>query len=159
MTLHNLRIVLSTMTDMISLERMLATLYATCGAAFPEDRLFWLGLADQEEQHAESIERLLRLVSERPEEFEVGRPFTSAAIQTIKAGISGHIEAAQRGRLTRDKALFICRDIENSVLESSYRDIVKSGNVEFKRVIEAIVQQTLAHKSAVTKKIASLTAG
>ncbi len=159
MTLPSLTAVLSTMDEMVELELMLAALYTACSEAFPEDRDFWQDLTEQEQQHAEFIARLKRLVASQPGEFDMGRAFNSTAIQTIKRGLALHIEQLHQGHLARDKALFIVRDIENSVLETNYRDILKSNNVEFKTTIETIVKQTATHKIALADRIAKLPRG
>lgn len=146
--------VLLVMNDMVSLEVALAELYEACSARFPEDRNFWLAIRNQEQLHAQSIGKLAELVSSHPREFTFGRPFNPGVIKTILASVRSYTEQVQKGQLQRQRALFIARDLENSVLEAHYSDVVSTSNVEFGKAIEAITKDTLAHKNLFAAKVA-----
>jgi hypothetical protein len=49
--------------------------------------------------------------------------------------------------------LFISRDIEQSILESRYGEIVKSSDVEFQSLMKEIESETLAHREFLNDKI------
>jgi hypothetical protein len=147
MTPRTLQDVLPVMNDMANLELALAALYQACGERYPENGDFWLTIQRQEELHAQSIKGLADLVSTHPEEFKCGRPFNSAAIKTILSSVASHTDRVRKGQLSRQRALFLSRDIENSVLEANYGDVVSTDNVEFRRTIDRIREDTLAHKS------------
>lgn len=153
MTLHNLPAVLATMDEMIDLELTISALYAACGDAFPEDPELWRTLAQQERQHAEFIARLKTLTAEHAQDFALGRPFNATAIRTLKSGISTHIEHLRQGHVSRQTILFICRDLEKSILEANYRAFVTSTNVEFRTLSETIARQTLAHQHLLEEQI------
>lgn len=93
------------------------------------------------------------MVSAHPEEFKCGRAFNSAAIRTILASIESYTAQARSGQLQPQRAVFIAKDIENSLLEARYTDIVSSGNVEFKKTIARIDEETRAHKDLFTRKL------
>ncbi len=151
---QNLQQLLKVMEEMVGLELALANLYQTCGEVFPEDHHFWLAIKHQEELHADSIRKMIVLVSARPQDFEPGRTFNATAIGTIKKGIQEHVEALKRRQISRIHMLMIARDIEGSVLEAHYRDIVKTANVQFVELIDRIDHQTMEHKNLLIKKIA-----
>ncbi len=154
MNSQNLQQLIEVMEEMVSLELALANLYQTCGEAFPEDLHFWLAIKHQEELHADSIRKMIVLVSARPQDFAPGRAFNATAIRTIKNGILEHVEALKRRQISRIHMLMIARDIEGSVLEAHYRDIVKTANVQFVELIDRVDHQTMEHKNLLIKKIA-----
>ena len=49
--------------------------------------------------------------------------------------------------------LFISRDIEQSILEKQYAEIVRSANIEFHSLINEIISDTLTHREFLNDKI------
>ena len=154
MTQRSMKDVLQVMNDMAGLEVALAELYQACSEQYPEDQAFWLAIKRQEELHAQFIGKLAELISSHPQEFRFGRPFNSVAIKTILSNVKDHTAQVRKGQLQRQRALFIARDIENSVLESNYREIVTTDNVEFRNTIDLIAKDTLAHRNLLAAKVA-----
>jgi hypothetical protein len=154
MTLRTLKDVALVMNDMVGLELALAALYQACAERFPADRDFWGTIESQEEMHAKAITRLADLIAAHPQEFKCGRQFNSAAIKTILAGVASYTAQVRSGQIQRQRALFIARDIENSVLEANYCDIVSTDNVEFRKTIERIAEDTRTHKSLFAAEVA-----
>ena len=154
MTPRNLQDVLDVMNDMVALEVALAELYEACSEQFPEDKNFWLAIKRQEELHAQFIGTLSELVASHPQEFQFGRPFNSTAIKTTLSSVRNYTETVRKGLLQRKRALFMARDIENSVLEAKYGDIVSTDNIEFRKTIDLISRDTLAHKNLFAAKVA-----
>lgn len=146
--------VFQVMGDMVSLELALAELYQACSEQFPEDQNFWLAIKHQEELHAKLIQQLADLISSRPQEFKYGRPFNSVAIKTTLSSIKTYTESVRKGLLERKRALFMARDIENSVLEANYGEIVSTDNVEFQKILERVTKDTAAHKDIFAAKVA-----
>lgn len=154
MTPRTIQDVFHVMNDMAALELALAELYQACSEQFPEDKNFWLAIRNQEELHATLIKELIELVSAHPQEFNFGRPFNSVAIKTTLSSVQNYTESVRKGLLERKRALFMARDIEQSVLEAKYSEIVTTDNVEFRKVIERISKDTLAHKNVFAAKVA-----
>jgi len=146
------------MDDLVSLELALAALYQACSERFPDTKGFWLAIQHQEEAHAQSIRGLAGLISAHPEEFRSGRPFGSAAIRTIVSSVAGYTEQVRNRQLSRRRALIIARDIENSVLEAKYGEIVATDNVEFAGTIRRLAEDTLAHRNLFAAEVAKLPA-
>lgn len=145
---------LKVMNDMIRLEEAFADLYQECSEKFPEDQKFWIAICHQEKLHAKFIRELLDLVSANPAEFKFGRPFSAVAIKTILSNIQDLTEQVRSGKFDRKRALFRARDIENSVLETKYHEIVSTENLKFKEIIDRIMKDTSSHKNLLAAKIA-----
>ncbi len=52
--------------------------------------------------------------------------------------------------------LFIARDIERSLIEARYDEIVKTNDIEYQNLVKRIVSQTVVHKGMIDKKIATV---
>lgn len=154
MKLRTIKDVFQVMDDMVSLELALADLYQACSEQFPEDKNFWLAIRHQEELHAKLIKQLAALVESHPEEFNFGRPFNSAAIRTTLSSVRNYTESVRKGMLERKRALYMARDIENSVLEANYGEIVSTDNIEYTKIIDRIRHDTLTHKNLFAAKVA-----
>jgi hypothetical protein len=135
------------------LERALAELYRTCGEAWPADREFWLGMEMRKEKHALNIERMLGFIEERPEGFELGRPIQPAVIQTIIAGIRQSIDKVKRGEIGEEQMLYIGRDIEQSMVERRYNEMVKGRQMRYQLLLKEILVDNLAHQEYLDQKI------
>lgn len=145
---------LAVLTDMTRLEEEFAELYEACSRKFPEDDKFWLSIANQEHLHAGYIRELKRKIEENPADFSAGRTFNVRAIKTIIENISNTREEVNSGRIDHKRALGIAKDIENSLLEAKYHEIVKTSNLDFQQLIDRIVMDTDSHKKLFAAKFA-----
>ena len=153
---RNMQDVLSVMNDMVRLELALADLYQACSEQFPEDSNFWLAIKRQEELHAKYLRILTDLIASHPQEFSFGRPFNSKVIGIILSSVTGYTDQVRKGQLQRQRALVIAKDIENSVLEANYGDIVTTKNLEFKKTLDLISNDTLSHRNLFAAKVAKI---
>ena len=55
--------------------------------------------------------------------------------------------------MTRRQALFILRDVEQSLLESKYTEILKTNDLEYNDLVKEIMAQTEGHKKMLSRKI------
>ena len=146
------------MRMMAATERFIAEFYRTCAELWPEDREFWLDVVAEEEKHARNIEEMAKIVSAKPERFELGRAFNPAAIRTVMTGIEGQVDRLKKGLITRDRLMIVARDIEASVMEKSYREIVRTTDLEYLNLVKEIVEDTSRHKSAIEKRCEEISA-
>jgi len=154
-----LKNLLEVMSMMAETERLIADLYRTCADIWEEDREFWLATVAEEKKHAKNIEKMAQIIVAKPEQFEMGRPFNQVAIRTIKTGLEGQLERLKKGQFTRERMLFVARDIEASVIEKSYAEIVRTNDVGYQALVNEIVQDTTKHKNSIEQRIQELKAG
>ena len=146
----NLTNVLKAMTEF---ELAVAELYRACSQTWLVDKEFWADMEKAEMKHAENINKMNRIVSEKPERFEMGHVLKPAAIQTSISGIKSNIQRLKKKELFQKNMLFIARDLEQSILESHYADIVRTNDVEFQALINQVLSDTVAHREWLNKKI------
>jgi len=155
-SLQNLKEIMHMMAET---ELLIAELYRTAAETWKEDREFWLETVAEEEKHAYNINKMLAIVTLKPERFELGRPFNKVAITTIKNGLEGNLDRLKKGQIIREKMLNLARDIEASLIEKSYGEIVRTNDVEYQSLVEEIVSDTFNHKKAIEERITALKSG
>ena len=141
---------------LVDLELTIGDYYKTCAEKWPQDEVSWTEIYKQEQEHAESIEKMSEMISKSPDKFILGRSFNPVAIGTIISGIRKNSELVNANALSKLKALSIASDIENSALESKVDEIVKTDDLAFLEITKRIVLQTRKHKEHFDKKIAEL---
>lgn len=142
-----------TLDMMAELEQILSEFYKCAGDLWEEDSEFWADLAQAEVSHAEHIRKMAGILNKKPQEFELGRPLNIAAINTAISGVKNNIQRLKKGELNKKQTLFISRDIEQSMLESKYTEILKTKDIECQQLISEIALQTEMHKNFLLKKI------
>ena len=68
---------------LVDLELTIGDYYKTCAEKWPQDEVFWTEIYKQEQEHAESIEKMSEMISKSPDKFILGRSFNPVAIGTI----------------------------------------------------------------------------
>jgi hypothetical protein len=108
-------------------------------------------------KHADNLDRMNQIISERPENFELGRSFSPIAIKTFLSGIKSIIQGLKEKKIDEIKILFLARDIEQSYLENKYVEITKTEDNEFKSLMREIHSDTVFHRDYLNNKIREFT--
>ena len=153
MRTKNLQGILNELKIMAECELTVAKFYATCAEIWSEDKEFWWSMERQENQHAKIINMLAEAILKNSEDFELPRTFNPAAVRTMITGIENNIRRVKSGEIQKNNALFIARDIEQSLIEAKFGDKVKTDRYEYQGLITDIVAQTMVHKDVIEKKI------
>ena len=143
---------------MIQYELLLSDFYKHCADVWMEDQALWNHLATAENRHADNIQKMKDIIVKKQESFAIGRPFNLIALNTAAAGLKDNTRRLALGELSRDKMLVMARDIEQSVLESNYAEIVKTSDIEYNTLMKDILSQTHEHKKIILEKIAEMKA-
>jgi rubrerythrin len=130
--------------EMEEVEFAAADLYRRFAGSFPADRIFWQGLAADEDGHAAMVSDLRASLFRNGSPFEVVR-LNAAVLATFRQGIEQHALRLQRGEISRRGALFIARDLEKTMIESGFYRAVRSEKPEFRMVQEKIRRETEGH--------------
>lgn len=149
---------LETLELMARAEETLERLYETCAGLWLEDGEFWRGLAGEEKCHAEIIRTMAAMLSGNPDNYQAGRPFSTDALKTFISGIEQHIETVKGTVIPELKAMRVAWDIEQSIIESRYAEVVKTDDKRFQELAAEIIQETAVHRRLVGKKIIELQA-
>ncbi len=149
---------LDALQALIRLELQVGALYEACSLQWPEDAPFWLDVAREEAGHARAIERMVLLISKNPSRFLPARAIKLAAVETIIAGIERTTDQVRNGRLLKNNVTAIAVDIENSVMEKKFFEMIKTADPVFLELCHDIMAQTRAHQQRFEKRLAELKA-
>lgn len=142
-----------TMDSMAQYELLLSEFYEKCAEVWTKDKEFWLQIARQEIQHAENIRMMQGIITKKPSHFELGRPFNPIAVKTVITYLKDVINRLNAGQYSYKKLLTIAMDIEKSVLESQYSEIVKTQDVEYQNLMANILKETHDHHQLIQQKL------
>lgn len=155
----SLQNLLDVMKMMAATEKLIADFYRACAEIWEEDREFWMPIVQDEEKHALNIDRMAQIIALKPERFEICRPFNQLAIKTIMTGIEGNLKNLKEGRIDRNRLIIVARDIEASVMEKYYGEIVRTNDVEYMNLVKEVTSETSNHKKKIEQRLQSLKAG
>lgn len=136
-------------------ESALGEFYGRCAFFFPEDEDIWEELKSEEIIHAEQVERLTDIVTEKKEKFLLGE-FDPVTLKSFLDDIEDQRDILERGELTRDQAIAVARDYEDTLVEKQFLRIVESDDPEFIRLTEKIEQEEREHLEKLSDYIKSI---
>jgi len=150
---------LNALNALRELESSIASLYRKCAEVWPEEKDLWQKLARDEDLHAQCGENMAGLVAKAPDSFQAAASFNPRAIRTFVKYVSSVAEKVDNRTVSRDKMLFIARDIEQAILEAKHISVVRSTDAEFQALVDRLVKETEAHRKVLIEKIRALRAG
>ena len=148
-----LKTVLDILKTIKELELAAAEFYRTCAEIWIIEKDFWMSMEESERKHAQHIDRMIKISSEKPEKFKLGRSFKRPAVETFISGVKSNIQRLRSRTLLKDRVLFIARDIEESMLESRYMEIIRTDEPDFQSLLKQILSDTVTHKEWLNEKI------
>ncbi len=149
--------IIDVLKKMAMFEVTIAELYSLCAATWKEDSEFWLDIWKDEIKHTQFINRIIEIVSKAPERFDKGRPFNVFAIETMVSDIRNKIEKIKKGEIAKNNLLFIAGDFEKGYLEQKYSEIVVTDDVEYRTLMQRVVDDTGKHRDKIVQKIKETT--
>jgi hypothetical protein len=144
---------LETLAALTEFELALADLYTVCDALFREDAALWHGLQRAEKRHAGYVKRIAELVAQTPAAFACGRPVTAAATRAQCDYVRHQTSELARGVVAPRTALLVAAELERSILESRFYELVVSDDPEFCRLTDTIIDETKEHSEAVAEQL------
>jgi len=140
-------------------EKLVADFYRICAENFKEDGELYLAIAVEEEKHARNIEKMSHIIALKPERFEIGRPFNQTAVRTFMAGVEGNLKRLKEGVISRERVMFLARDVEIAIIEKNYHEIVRTTDLEYLNLLNEVIKETVNHRRSIEQRIQALKAG
>jgi hypothetical protein len=143
-------------------EAAMAEFYRTCAQGQGEGTDPWLDLEREERQHVERVTRMATILAEQPDDFECSRAFHLAAIHTFTGYVESTTERLRRDELPAAdhvRLLSTAYDMEQSIIECKYGEIVRSTNFEYQELLREIIGDTVAHKNRLGTLLAAARKG
>ncbi len=127
-------------------EQLVGSLYSIYAEKFPEEKQFWLSLAAEESTHAELLEGVRDIAEEIPNFLKQDR-FSISDIELSISFIKDLIKKAENFTLLN--ALFMARDLENSVIEKYFFKIMSADSHFVQSTFSRIEQDTKRHREKI----------
>jgi len=140
--------------QLASCEIAIGKLYGRYGEKFPNMREFWLSLADQEKAHASLLLGLQAALPQTQLLFNLDR-FTTFRIAATLRYIEGRMSCAESRNVPLPEALSVAVNLENTLIEAHFYDIVKCDAPEFKYVASRLAADTQRHAAELSRMILS----
>jgi rubrerythrin len=144
------------------LELSVASFYGLCAERTANGSEFWATLAREEVGHAAAVRRTAAILAERPDRFEPSRAFQLPAIQTFIAYVDSLAERLRTGEISQTdqhRLLTLARDLEQSVIEGKWSEIVKTTDAECRALLRGIVSETRDHQARIATRLAGTPKG
>jgi len=145
--------VLSVLEAMADAELAVAEFYGACSRTWESEQGFFAALSRDEMRHAADVRALARILADKPEQFQSLRHFHKAAVQTFVAGVKESAARVHRGETPLERVLHVALDMEKSILESRFTEIVKTEEIEYQTLARRIMDETRAHKANIERRI------
>ncbi len=132
------------LAQLVECEEAFAELYNIYAALLPQHAEFWSTLVHEEVAHATTLKTLYSLLDRGALFHQIGR-FSDAITQPILDRVRREIQEATPSQCTPEYALRVAWEIENSLGESGFYDVVESDAPEFRAVAALLSKALDAH--------------
>ena len=129
-------------------EETIGRLYQAYASRFPEYNELWMGLADQEKNHAAWIRNLGEKVHAGQVFLQADR-FKVPAIRTFINHTEKEIETTKNPALKSINALSVAFYIEDSLIERKYFEVFESDSTELKKLLQDLAEATKTHATKI----------
>ncbi len=153
MSNQSIESILETLDALGKNEMLIGKLYRECAELWPEDNEFWSSIEKEEYNHAQYVDEMKQILKKNPEEYKIDRGFNKTAAETVKKWIVELMDKVRKGKVSKLNMLHIVRDLEKSLLESKFHELLHSKNVAYNNFAKKITAETDQHLKKVQQKI------
>jgi len=146
--MHSLADQLETTGLMAAHESAIADLYQAYAARFAHHAEFFRALVADEREHARMIVGFAERVRSGSAHVNPDR-FDARTILTSLDGVKQRLREAGDRSLSLVSALSVCAEIEDSMLERRYFEIIEGDGQELRQLLESLAADTEAHRNKV----------
>jgi hypothetical protein len=129
---------------LIEWEELVGDLYKRYAIRFPEQGPAWRQLAREEQTHAGALGAIRKMLDAGHHLEGIGE-FDSEIIDQEVADVRRALKRAEHSELRLDEAVKTARQIESSIIESKFYDVVTCKAPGFDRIAERLRDDTMRH--------------
>ena len=135
---------------LVANEQSIGQLYHEYSDVFPEFSDFWEKLAKEEYNHASWLNEVSPKVVEGSLHIDERR-FTKEAGESYRKYLEGEFEKARQKGISLLQALSVALNIEESLIESKYFEVLEADSTELRRIFSDLESATRDHMRRVRK--------
>jgi hypothetical protein len=140
---------------LIEYEESIAILYHAYAEAFQEEFQFWESLSNEEKVHASLLRVFLNQVTSGSIFRNLGR-FKVDEVRKMIQQNRVRTADAQKQSISLFDALGVALEIEHSIVEAHFYDIVDSDIVGYRKIAKKLLIETIHHRKMIEQKITEL---
>ena len=129
---------------LVEWEELIGQLYAVYARRFREKRALFEEMASEEREHAAALREIRALLDEGHLLENIGE-FNGARVDEEIALVRKALERAERPSVRLQDAVALAREIESSVIESQFYDVVRCPAPQFDALVERLRGGTQGH--------------
>ncbi|MCD4785877.1 MAG: 2Fe-2S iron-sulfur cluster binding domain-containing protein [Candidatus Eremiobacteraeota bacterium] len=134
-------------------EMILARLYDACAKTWREDQGFWNKLRNEEVGHSKAIDRIKKIVSKNMQAVVFDFSFSRIDINLLIESLKGLTVKVLNRELAKGVMFTIGRDLESSIIEYKYLEMLKTEDPEILKIVERIESDTRRHEEMMEKAV------
>jgi hypothetical protein len=134
--------------ELAGCEARIGLLYEQYATRFPDMEPHWRGLAEDEMTHSALLKTMHRILDKGSLFFDLGK-FSSGALPAINALLDRAMERAKTRSFAPDEALSTAFEIETSLIDSHFYDVVTSDAPEFRIIAARLSKDTKEHAASI----------
>lgn len=134
-------------------ESIMADFYKVCSQTFTTSSEFWEELIKDELRHEKNVKKIEEIITMKHDYFIAGRPIKKEAVKTFINYVNQQKHRVLNREIDELRILYIARDIEQSIIENKFFEIVSSTDVEFTTLANALIKDTKSHKEKLEQRI------
>lgn len=137
-------------------EMAVSEFYKLSSQVMEKHKTFWNDLSQAEIIHSQNIDKVASLISKNPNKYVENKEFERSRIESLLFHVEEGINQIRNGKLSGNKIFFVAKDIEKSIIESKYGEIVKSSEAEYLNIFREILRQTILHNEIIESRMKEL---
>jgi hypothetical protein len=142
-----------TIDAMSELEKTVGEFYKECAGFFQFDSQFWLNLSQEEALHSDVLAKLSQMIRRKPYEYEPGKLSSASALRTFISRIHSDHDRLKNGTLTTYNALLAAYQMETTMIEYGYTEVVKTTNSKCLEALQKLSAACVIHRGKIKTKM------
>ncbi len=134
-------------------ELALAEFYQSCADSLGADRTFWEEISHDEQRHAESLEHMRKALANRPERFEIDRPFSMSEVKAFIEKVKNRHDRVKRRKLPEREVLDMVRELEQSMVETRFHEFLSTRDKEYNDCARTLAVETRKHRDQIVRRM------
>jgi rubrerythrin len=130
-------------------ELLIARLYMAFAEHFPDHRIFWNEMAEDEKKHASMVRTLEQEIREGSLHFNKDR-FDTTSIKMLHDYVKVWLSKAKKEIISLDSAFESALAVEHDLIEMRVFEIFDSDSPELRIILEALTSATKEHRRRLT---------
>ena len=132
------------LNSLVEGELAIAELYQIYSGQDQQLRTFWAELSQEEKMHAGVLKGLLKVLDQGHIFLGIGR-FLKEDVAGFLESVGREVTEVQNGNYSRHRAIRHALQIESSLLDAHFYDVVKSDSPEYQHIAEKLAGDTQKH--------------